>query len=80
MYHTLVMILLLNLLSHDLIEGSAAAQNVPVKTFYLLLQVVSDSQAHFALKFTVCVVQNNILGFDLRSFHCALIVVVDLLF
>jgi len=56
MHHTLVMVLLLNLLSCDLIEGSATAQNVPVKTFYLLLKVVSDSPAHFTLKFAVCVV------------------------
>jgi hypothetical protein len=59
------MISLHNLLSRDLIEGFASAQNVPLKTFYLLLQVVSDIQAHFTLKFAVCVVQNNILGFDL---------------
>jgi hypothetical protein len=56
MHHTLVVILLLNFLSSDLIEGSATAQNVSVNTFYLLLKVVSDSQAHFTLKFTVCIV------------------------
>jgi hypothetical protein len=57
MHHTLVVVvLLLTLLSHDLIAYSATAQNVPVKTFYLLLKVVSDSQAHFTLKFTVFVV------------------------
>jgi len=65
MRHTLVMISLLNLLSCDLTEGFASAQNVPVKTFYLLLKIVSDIEAHFTLKFTVCVVCNNILGFDL---------------
>jgi hypothetical protein len=56
MHHKLVMISLLNLLSHHLIEGSETAQNVPVKKFHLLLKVVSDIQAHFTLNFTVCVV------------------------
>jgi hypothetical protein len=53
MHHTLVKITLHNLLSRELIEGSASAQNVPVKMFYFLLKVVSDIQAHFTLKFTV---------------------------